>query len=161
MECKIKESKKISAGLLMYRIISKKLEVFLAHPGGLYYTKRNRGLWGIPKGEIDGQGIFQTAIREFNEETGIKVSEKKEDYIYLGTVKQKSGKIVYAWAFEKDFNGKIKSNTCSVEWPPKSGKKLEIPEVDKAEFFDEEEAREIIIPEQFEFIERLKEKLKI
>jgi predicted NUDIX family NTP pyrophosphohydrolase len=148
-----------SAGLLMYRIRDDELELFLAHMGGPYFKNKDNGYWTIPKGLIENnEPIKEAAKREFQEETGI-VSE--EPMIDLGEIKQKGGKIVYAWAF--DYNGppeiEIKSNSFEIEWPPKSGMKKTFPEIDNAQFFKEEEARRKINPAQLPFIDRLKEQL--
>lgn len=141
---------KISAGLLMYRMRNNKLELFLVHPGGPYWKNKDSEVWGIPKGEIeDGENLLETAKREFEEETGIKPSG---DFIPLGQVEQRSGKIVHAWAFEKDWSGTLKSNTIKIIW---NRRKIEIPEVDKGDYFSFEGAKKKINPAQFEFIERL------
>lgn len=147
--------RKISAGLLMYRIREGKLEVFLAHPGGPYFKNKDDGYWGIPKGLIDpGEDPLQAAIREFKEETGI---TPQGDFIPLGEVTQKSGKIVKAWAFEgeREETKGIKCNTFEIEWPPKSGKKASFPEVDRACFFAIEQAKIKMIEAQQTFLERL------
>ncbi|MBI4116514.1 NUDIX domain-containing protein [Candidatus Pacearchaeota archaeon] len=151
---------KISAGLLMYRIKNNEFEVFLVHPGGPFWKDKDEGVWSIPKGEVEeGEDFFGCAKREFEEETGIKV--KAEKFIELGSIKQKSGKIVHAWAFEGDWLGLLRQNMIEIEFPYKSGKTIKIPEVDKAGFFNEENAKKKMSPAQFEFAERLKEKLKI
>lgn len=148
---------RLSAGLLMYRKVNNQTEVFLIHPGGPYFIKKDEGNWSIPKGEPnDGENdLFKTALREFEEETGIKPLEN--DYIPLDTITQKGGKIVYAWAFESNLpeNFKLKSNTFFAEWPPRSGRKVRFPEADKAEFFNIEEAKRKIKNTQVPFIERL------
>jgi len=137
----------------MYRRQNEKLEFFLIHPGGPYWKKQDRGAWGIPKGEVHKEEkLINAAKREFFEETGIK---PKGSFITLGKVRQKSGKIVHAWAFEKDWSGILKSNTIKIRWPPFIGKKIEIPEADKGDYFSFGEARKKINPAQFEFIERL------
>ncbi len=149
---------KISAGLLMYRIKNNNLEIFLVHPGGPFWRNKDDGAWSIPKGEVeDGEEIFECAKREFEEETGIKV--KAEKFIELGNVKQKSGKIVYAWAFENDYwSGLLRQNMIKTIW---NGKEIKIPEVDKAGFFNADDAKRKMNSNQFEFVERLKEILKI
>jgi len=151
-----------SAGLLMYRIINGKIEVFLAHPGGPYFYNKGDGFWGIPKGEVkEGEELLESAIREFEEETGLKVN-KKSKFIELGTVKMRSGKIVHAWGFEGDRNArKVESNLFEMEWPPKSGKTQEFPEVDRAEFFGIDEAKKKMNARQIEFVLRLIEKLEL
>jgi predicted NUDIX family NTP pyrophosphohydrolase len=148
-----------SAGLLMYRISGVELELFLAHMGGPYFKNKDNGYWTIPKGLIENNEPYkEAAMREFQEETGILAEEPMFD---LGEIKQKGGKIVYAWAFE--YNGpaevEISSNIFEIEWPPKSGKKKTFPEIDKAQFFKEEEARRKINHAQLPFIDRLKEQL--
>ena len=150
----------ISAGLLMFTIKNGELKVFLVHPGGPFFEKRDKGYWGIPKGlQDENEELLLTAIREFEEETGIK---PKGDFISLGSVKQKTGKIVHAWGFkcEDDSQIEIKCNEFEIEWPPKSGKKLSFPEVDKGEFFTVSEANGKIIEAQSEFITRLEAHLK-
>lgn len=130
----------ISAGLLMYRLCEGQLQVLLVHPGGPFFKNKDEGAWSIPKGEpADGEELLDTAIREFHEETGL---DSNGPYIELRHVKLKSGKIVHAWAFEGDCSvDKIVSNRFSMEWPPKSGKFAEFPEVDRAGFFDLPTAR--------------------
>ena len=147
-------TKNISAGLLMF---SRKngLKVFLVHPGGPFFRNKDDGFWGIPKGLIEGEEVhLETAEREFEEETGIHPSG---EFIPIGQVTQKTGKIVHAWAFEvpDDAPVKINSNTCDIEWPPKSGKRITIPEVDKGAFFSIEEAKIKMNPAQHDFLNRL------
>lgn len=147
--------KKISAGLLMYRYKANQLEVFLAHPGGPYLKNKDLGYWGIPKGAVEQEEtLLDTAIREFNEETGI---ESHGPYIPLGSVTLISGKIVHAWAFEGDWDESIplNSNLFNLEWPPKSGKEEWFPEIDKAAYFSVAVAHQKINPAQGEFITRL------
>jgi predicted NUDIX family NTP pyrophosphohydrolase len=117
----------VSAGLLMYRLKGGALDIFLCHPGGPFFTKKDAGVWSIPKGEVDAdENLLQTALREFEEETGIK---PEGAYLPLGHIKQKNGKIVHAWAFAGDWNKDkpIRSNTFSMEWPLHSGQKPVIP----------------------------------
>lgn len=145
----------ISAGLLMYRVRNGLLEVFLAHPGGPFFKNKDKGYWSIPKGEIDPEeSALDAAIREFIEETGIM---PEGDFIPLGTVMQKSGKTVHAWAIAGDWDEHkpIVSNTFEIEWPPRSGKKQQFPEIDRAEFFSVTEALDKINEAQREFIRRL------
>ncbi len=144
----------ISAGLLMYRKPGGLLEVFLVHPGGPLWTKKDEGAWSIPKGLIDdGEERLEAAKREFVEETSIPPAGP---FIYLGEIRQKSGKRVYAWAFMGDCDlSRIKSNTFTLEWPPKSGKMKEFPEIDKGEFFAIPDARRKIIQSQADFLDRL------
>ena len=150
----------ISAGLMMYTYQDKKLKVFLVHPGGPFFVKKDKGYWGIPKGLVEkDEDLFETAKREFEEETGV-IPEGK--FIPLGFVTQKNGKKVYGWAYEakNDLPIEITCNTFEVEWPPHSGKKQNFPEVDKGEFFNIQDALEKINSAQIEFINRLKEHLQ-
>jgi len=137
------------------------LEVFLAHPGGPYFFKKDEKHWSIPKGEPDeGEELLHAAIREFTEETGITPNGK---YIALGVITQKGGKEVHAWAFEGDLpKGYVHScNTFKAEWPPHTGKYVNFPEVDKVSFFDTETAKQKIKETQIPLIEKLEEILKI
>lgn len=133
---------KQSCGLLMYRNRNEEIEFFLVHPGGPFFKNKDFGVWSLPKGEPEeGEDDFlKVAEREFEEETGIK---PHGPYHNLGTVKQKSGKTIYAWAFEGDWpdDKPITSNTFLLEWPPKSGKKIEIPEIDRGEWYAYPEAK--------------------
>ncbi len=126
---------RISAGLLMYRIKDGALQVLLAHPGGPYFVNKDEGAWSIPKGEPDAdENFLVTAQREFEEETGVK---PQGPFVPLKPIKQKGGKVVHAWAFQGDCDTQaIRSNTFTMEWPPKSGRQQEFPEIDRAEFFD-------------------------
>jgi predicted NUDIX family NTP pyrophosphohydrolase len=123
----------ISAGLLAFRRRAE-IEVLLAHPGGPFWAKKDDGAWTIPKGLIEGGGEpLATARREFTEETNLVAAS---ELIPLAPVKQKSGKIVHAWAFEADFDlAKFASNTFEIEWPPKSGKWKSFPEIDRVGYF--------------------------
>jgi predicted NUDIX family NTP pyrophosphohydrolase len=143
-----------SAGLMMYRRRRDGLEVFLVHPGGPFFAKKDLGAWGVPKGEyLDDEQPLEAAIREFKEETGFGVTD---DFISLGWIQQAGGKIVTAWAFEGDCDpSKLVSSSCEVEWPKRSGRKIEIPEVDRGEWFSIEEARERIKSTQEPFLDRL------
>ena len=147
---------KVSAGLLMYRLRDGgALEIFLCHPGGPFFAHKDAGVWSIPKGEVDAdENLLQTALREFEEETGIK---PEGEYLPLGKIKQKNGKIVHAWAFAGDWdkNEPIRSNTFTMEWPPHSGQKQEFPEIDQGAFFEIEIAKQKINPAQALLIERL------
>jgi predicted NUDIX family NTP pyrophosphohydrolase len=144
----------LSAGLVMYRKSESLPEVYLVHPGGPFWAKKEEGAWTIPKGLIEeGESKLEAAKREFAEETSIIPSGP---FIDLGEIRQKSGKQVYAWAFEGDCDPPpIKSNTFTLEWPPKSGRISEFPEVDQGKFFGIMEARRKINPQQVEFINRL------
>jgi predicted NUDIX family NTP pyrophosphohydrolase len=149
---------KRSAGLLMYRRTASGLEVFLVHPGGPYWAKKGGGAWGIPKGEYDKyEAPLDAAKREFTEETGFTATGT---FVELGSIEQKSGKIVTAWAVEGDCDpAELVSNTCSLQWPPKSGKFVEIPEIDEGRWFGMTEARETIRKEQEPLLERLRDAL--
>lgn len=151
---------KISAGLILYRKKERHLEVLLAHPGGPIWAKKDSGVWSIPKGELDSrEDRLFAAKREFEEEIGFSA---EGNFVDLGSIVQKSGKIVYAWAFEGNCDPKsIKSNTFKMEWPPRSGVEREFPEVDRAEFFEVEVAKQKINPAQVELLTRLQEKIKI
>jgi predicted NUDIX family NTP pyrophosphohydrolase len=145
---------RISAGLLMYRIRNGAVEVLLAHPGGPFFQDKDDGAWSIPKGEIEpGEDLLVTAQREFAEETGIKPIGP---FLPLRPIQQKGGKIVHAWAFAGDCDpAAVKSNTFTLEWPPKSGRQAEFPEIDRAEFFDLAAARKKIKPGQEAFLAEL------
>lgn len=151
----------LSAGLLMFRIKGGKLQVFLVHPGGPFWLKKDEGAWSIPKGEVQEKEPFlDAAIREFEEEIGVVA---RGEFLELGWIKQRGGKTVHAWAFEGDYDESqpIKSNLFSMEFPPGTGKIREFPEIDKACFFGLEEARKKINPGQVELIERLKNALDL
>ena len=145
---------RISAGLLMYRVRDGRLEVLLAHPGGPYFTNKDEGAWTIPKGEIEpGEDLLDAAKREFEEETGIKPTGP---FLALSPIKQKGGKIVHAWAFKGDCDpGAIVSNAFTIEWPPKSGRQMAFPEIDRADFFDADAAKRKIKAGQEGLIEEL------
>lgn len=150
---------KESAGFIMHRLRNGTDEIFLAHPGGPFFKNKDEGSWSIPKGLIEeSEDPLEAAIREFEEETGIK---PKLPFISLDSIIQKGGKVVHAWAFEGDAppDFKPKSNSFEIEWPPHSGKKQSFPEIDKAEFFPLELARKKIIPAQLPFIDRLLDNL--
>ena len=149
---------KRSAGLLMYRRALGIVEVFLVHPGGPYWSKKNEGSWTIPKGEYEtGEEPLSAAIREFQEETGFEVSEP---FIALGSVRQKTGKIVVAWAFEGTCEPEdLVSTTCEIEWPRRSGKKMVIPEVDRGDWFSIDRARKVIRNEQTPLLDALTQQL--
>jgi predicted NUDIX family NTP pyrophosphohydrolase len=151
---------KRSAGILLYRGAGDGVEVLLVHPGGPFWSKKDLGAWSIPKGEIDeGEETRACALRELREELGSPPPLEPEDLIELGSVRQKS-KVVDAWAAEADFDtAKLESNTFAMEWPPRSGREHEFPEVDRAEWFDPKVARRKILPAQSELIDRLLEHL--
>lgn len=137
----------------MYRKGSNGLEVFLVHPGGPFYKNKDMGAWTIPKGGVEeGESFLEVAKREFREETGI---TPEGEYLELGSVIQKGGKEVFAWAFEKDWSGEFKSNTFEMEWPPKSGRTQAFPEVDRGAYFSSAIAKQKINSAQSAFIDRL------
>ncbi len=150
---------RISAGLLMYRIKDGTVQVLLAHPGGPFFAKKDEGSWSIPKGEPDtDEDLLITAQREFMEETGL---QPTGPFTPLKPIKQKGGKVVHAWAFQGDCDPvHIKSNTFTMEWPPKSGHQAEFPEIDRAEFFDLPPARKKIKAGQEGFLDELEKSLR-
>jgi predicted NUDIX family NTP pyrophosphohydrolase len=145
---------KLSAGLLLYRVRGGRPEVMLVHPGGPFWRDKDSGAWSLPKGEVGPtEDPLETARREFEEETGVR---PQGELISLGEIRQKGGKIVRAWAFKGDCDPtSIKSNTFRMEWPPRSGKIQEFPEIDKAQFFTLAEARKKINPAQVAFLHTL------
>jgi len=150
---------KTSAGLLMFRRKQDQLEVLLVHPGGPFFRNKDDGSWTVPKGEAsENEDLASRARTEFEEELGLGPAD---NWIELGSIKQKGGKTVHAWAFagdlEPDF--RLTSNTFEMEWPPRSGRKQEFPEVDQAKFFPLELARAKINPAQIPFLDRLREAL--
>ena len=149
---------KKSAGLLMFRFYGGRHEVMLVHPGGPYWRKKDKGVWSIPKGEIDeGESPLEAAKREFFEETGCFLAGNP---VPLTPLAQPSGKLIYAWAVKGDCDVKaVKSNNFTLEWPPKSGKRAEFPEVDRAEWLTFPAAREKILPGQRDFIDQLEKML--
>lgn len=151
---------KQSAGILLYRKNDKGIQVLLVHPGGPFWAKKDKAAWSLPKGEFEGSDGLAAAKREFEEELG--QPAPTGNYQELGTVKNKSGKIVHAWAVEGSLDIEaIKSNTFTLEWPPKSGKEQEFLEVDRAGWFSLETALEKLNSSQPIFIERLAETLHI
>jgi predicted NUDIX family NTP pyrophosphohydrolase len=152
-------AKKESAGILMYRYCASTLEIFLVHPGGPFWKNKDLGAWSIPKGEFDkGEDPLEAAKREFHEETGFAVNGS---FIALGPVRQAGGKLVYAWATEGDCKAEsIKSNYFTMEWPPRSGRRKEFPEVDRAGWFSVELASEKILRGQLMLLNELQRKLK-
>jgi predicted NUDIX family NTP pyrophosphohydrolase len=149
---------KKSAGILLYKIVNKQLFVLLVHPGGPFWKNKDAGCWSIPKGEFsDEENAFDAAIREFEEETGTRLNGI---FIELVPVKLKSGKVVYAWALERDIEADtVESNTFQMEWPPKSGTLKSFPEIDRAEWFTIEVALEKINIAMADFILQLVRKL--
>jgi predicted NUDIX family NTP pyrophosphohydrolase len=146
-----------SAGILLHRRGVDGVEVLLVHPGGPFWANKDAGAWSIPKGEHDDSEDAQAcALREFEEETGS--TPAPGELTDLGEVRQKSGKVVRAWALAGDLDAEtIRSNTFVVEWPPRSGRQRTFPEVDRAAWFDLQEAREKINPAQAAFLDRLRE----
>ena len=146
---------KQSAGLLLYRVREGALEVFLVHPGGPFWAKKDLGAWSIPKGEIGGgEDPLEAARREFEEETGFRPEGVFRE---LAPVRQKSGKVVHAWAVEGDCDAAaIRSNTFPLEWPPRSGRWMDVPEMDRAGWFDLDTARAKILEGQRGLLEELR-----
>ncbi len=149
----------VSAGLLLYRRTRGSLEVFLAHPGGPFWANRDDGAWTIPKGVVtEGEALLDGARREFEEETGI---APQPPFLPLGSIRQKAGKTVHAWAWEGDADAAtISSNHSRVEWPRGSGKWLDYPEVDRCAWFDPATARAKLNPAQAELLDRLEAALR-
>jgi len=147
---------KKTAGILLYRIRETELEVLLGHPGGPFWTKKDDAAWSIPKGELEeNEDPLQAAKREFHEETGVAVAG---NFIPLTPLKQRSGKVVLAWAVEGDCDAdNIKSNMFSIEWPPRSGKREEFPEMDRASWFTMAAAKRKILPGQLGFLDELEQ----
>lgn len=145
---------KTSAGLLLYRFIDRGLEVLLVHPGGPFWANRDLGAWSIPKGETaEGEDLLAAARREFHEETG---SGAEGPTFALGQLRQRSGKIIHAWAVRSDFDPSgLRSNHFEMEWPPRSGEIRSFAEVDRAAWFDLAEARRRIVPGQAGFLDAL------
>jgi len=149
-----KGNSKVSAGLLMVRRGVAGWEFLLAHPGGPFFARKDEGSWSIPKGlPENGEDLLAAAKREFVEETGFAC--ERERYLPLGSVTQAGGKVVHAWAFEGDCEpAELKSNSFTREWPPRSGRTREFPEIDRVAFFDAATARSKLNPSQGAFIER-------
>ncbi|WHZ24484.1 MAG: MutT-like protein [Nitrospira sp.] len=147
-------TKKLSAGILLYRLQGEVLEVFLVHPGGPFWVRKDEGAWSIPKGEYEaGTDPLTAAKREFQEETGFEVDGTFHSLI---TLKQPSGKLISAWAVEGDVDASaLASNTFTLEWPPKSGRVLEVPEVDRGAWCDIPTARVKLQPGQRGFLDQL------
>jgi predicted NUDIX family NTP pyrophosphohydrolase len=151
----------VSAGILLYRRTGSGLEVLLAHPGGPYWSRQDFGSWSVPKGLAEGdEQLEAVAAREFAEETGFELQSVATNpgatHLDLGEVHLKSGKVVRAWAVEGDLDAtQAVSNECDIEWPPRSGRTMTIPEVDRVEWFTVDEARRRAHPVQAELIDRL------
>jgi len=146
--------KNVSAGLLLFRRSADVLEVFLAYPGGPFWSSRDLGAWTVPKGLVeDGEDLLAAAIREFEEETTMR---PEGPFLPLGSIRQKAGKLVHAWAWEGEADPRqVRSNTMRAEWPRGSGRWLTFPEVDRCVWFDARNARQKINPAQGELIDRL------
>lgn len=147
-----------SAGVLLFRRRAGSLEVLLVHPGGPFWAKKDRGAWSVPKGEYgEGEAALDAARREFEEEIG---TRPDGDFLELAPVRQKGGKTVRAWAVTGDLDpASVRSNTFEMEWPPRSGRLQEFPEVDRAEWFPLEEARERILEGQAPLLDELARRL--
>jgi len=155
-------SERTSAGILLYRLAGTRLEVLLAHPGGPYFVDRDAGDWTIPKGEPDdpGEPLAAVARREFAEETGTEIDANTPS-IELGTIVQKGGKVVYAWAVEGDLDpAEAHANLFEMEWPPRSGLWESFPEIDRVAWFEPDEARVRIKAAQAPYIDRLEAALQ-
>lgn len=152
-------AKTLSAGILLYRRQTGKIEVFLVHPGGPFWARKDDGAWSIPKGEYtSGEDPLTVAKREFKEETGSGISGT---FDALAPLTQPSGKVISAWAVEGEIDAaSISSNTFSLEWPPKSGRRQEFPEVDRAAWFDFPSAQRKLLPGQRPFLDELQQRLE-
>lgn len=141
--------------MLLHRLRDSKTQVLLVHPGGPFWKKRDDGAWGIPKGEIEpGEAPLDVARREFQEELGS--PPPRAEPIALGSIRQAGGKVVHAWAVQGDLDVEtMTSNTFSMEWPPRSGRMLQFPEVDRAAWFDLDVARRKILESQLPLLDRL------
>jgi len=147
----------ISAGILAFRR-KPRLELLLAHPGGPYWRSKDEGAWSIPKGNVESGDLLVCAKREFNEETGLVATGP---FVALAPLRQKSGKLVHAFAMEADFDvSSFSSNTFEMEWPPRSGNRASFPEIDRIAYFSVSMARKKILPGQRAFIDELVERLK-
>ena len=158
----IASKQRISAGVLLYRV-AEEPEVLLVHPGGPFWAQRDGGAWSIPKGgsEDGEEDLRRSALRELREELGPAPEIELEAMVELGSVRQKGGKVVHAWAVEGEFDPEdLDSNTFRMEWPPRSGNEGEFPEVDRAEWFGPAAAREKLIEAQAAFVDRLLEHLR-
>jgi predicted NUDIX family NTP pyrophosphohydrolase len=147
---------KVSAGLVLYRWRGDEVEVLLVHPGGPYWARKDDGAWSVPKGELGpDEEALRVAFREFREELGVDPPDTSSP-AFLGEVRQSGGKQVSAWALPGDLDVRaVRSNTFTMEWPPKSGALREFPEVDRAEWFGLEEARRKLVRGQIPFMDRL------
>jgi predicted NUDIX family NTP pyrophosphohydrolase len=147
-----------SAGIVLHRAGEAGLEVLLVHPGGPFWAKKDLGAWSIPKGEYEeGEDPRACALREFEEETGTPLDA--QELVELGAVVQKAGKEVTAWAARGDLDpASVRSNSFTMEWPPRSGRQQEFPEIDRAQWFTLDEARDKLVPAQAELLDRLVER---
>ena len=154
-------SRKRSAGILLYRRRDAETQILLGHPGGPFWVKKDAGAWSMPKGEVgEDEDLFEAAKREFTEETG--QTSPEGNYIELGSFKNSSGKEIFAWAAEGDLDvAKIESSKTTIEWPPKSGIQMEIPEIDRARWVSVADAPKKMHKGQDVFVQRLIEKLGI
>jgi predicted NUDIX family NTP pyrophosphohydrolase len=154
-----RERTKETAGLLLFRVKASAVEVLLVHPGGPFWARKDNGAWSIPKGGIEEhEDPLQAARREFTEETGGAVTG---EFIELTPLRQASGKLVHAWAVQANFDpSALRSNSFSMEWPPRSGRQAEFPEVDRAAWFSLEHARVKILKGQAGFLDQLQRKLR-
>ncbi|MGY4645367.1 NUDIX domain-containing protein [Cellulomonas sp. URHB0016] len=150
-----------SAGLLLYRRVPGGVEVLLGHMGGPFWARKDEGAWSIPKGEPGpDEALHDVAVREFTEELGSPPPPALVDDLELGQVRQSGGKTVVAWAREGDLDvTTVRSNLVEVEWPPRSGRRLQVPEVDRAAWFPPDEARRVVVRAQAELVDRLVEML--
>lgn len=151
-----------SAGILIYRTTAKQPEVLLVHPGGPFWARRDDGAWSVPKGEYgEGEDPVGCALRELGEELGPAApAPEPGQLIDLGEARQAGGKVVRAWAAQGEFDpGQLESNTFELEWPPRSGRAREFPEVDRAAWFTPDSARRKLNPAQVVFVDRLLEQL--
>jgi predicted NUDIX family NTP pyrophosphohydrolase len=146
-----------SAGILLYRRRGEAAEFLLVHPGGPFWGKKDQGAWSVPKGQVEeAEEPRACALRELEEELGSSLCLAPDDLTELGSIRQRGGKLVHCWAAERDFDpSQLRSNTFTMEWPPRSGAEREFPEVDRAEWFAPEEARRKINPAQIELLDRL------
>jgi predicted NUDIX family NTP pyrophosphohydrolase len=146
-----------SAGILLYRTGGGEPEVLLVHPGGPFWAKKDEGAWSVPKGEYgDAEEPLACALRELEEELGTMPALDPEALVDLGEIEQKGGKVVRAWAGEAEFDpATLRSNSFEMEWPPRSGRRQEFPEVDRAEWFSLAEARRRVLAAQAPFLDRL------
>ncbi len=151
-----------SAGILLYRRTPAGVQVLLGHPGGPYFEGRDEGVWSIPKGQAqNGEQLLAVAKREFGEETGHVVGSSSR-LIELGSIRQRGGKTVYAWGLEGDLDpAQARSNTFQMEWPPRSGITIEVPELDQFAWFTPDQARVAMNQAQFELVETLLQKLAV